>query len=220
MKKGKYAKRRSIKPVAVLTALVLLVGCAIGGTVAWLTDKTTPVTNTFTAGKVGVTLTETTTDYKMIPGHTISKNPIASVTAESEDCYLFVKVTKSSNFDDYLEYAVADGWTKLDSKSTGNDAVYYMIFNGADGAPVKGRGYSVLSGDKVTVKTGVTQELMDLIDGIDSDGKTDTTAAKAEIDARPTLIFTAYAIQYKSSNNSTFSPEQAWEKVMTSASNA
>ena len=36
------------KTLALLLALVLLAGGVIGGTLAWLTDKTDPVKNTFT----------------------------------------------------------------------------------------------------------------------------------------------------------------------------
>ena len=46
MKKGKYASNRSTKPVALLLAMVLVLGIAIGGTIAWLTDSTGTVTNT------------------------------------------------------------------------------------------------------------------------------------------------------------------------------
>lgn len=35
--------------IAVL-ALTLLIGCSLGGTIAWLMDKTETVTNTFTVG--------------------------------------------------------------------------------------------------------------------------------------------------------------------------
>ena len=41
-------------------ALVLVFGCAVGGTLAWLTASTTPVVNTFTFGKITLTLEENT----------------------------------------------------------------------------------------------------------------------------------------------------------------
>ena len=96
------------------SVLALVLCCAIGGTLAWLTDKTGPVVNTFTVGDINIDLTETTTDYKMVPGNTIAKDPKVTVKANSEDCYLFVKVTKSGNFDQFLEYAMADGWTQYE----------------------------------------------------------------------------------------------------------
>ncbi len=64
------------KTIALLVAVSMIVGCAIGGTLAWLTHSTGPVTNTFTTSDIEVTLEETTGDtYKMIPGYTITKDP-------------------------------------------------------------------------------------------------------------------------------------------------
>lgn len=44
--------------MTVAVAIVLLLGVAIGGTIAWLSTKTTPVTNTFTPAKVTCDITE------------------------------------------------------------------------------------------------------------------------------------------------------------------
>ena len=77
------------------------------------------VKNTFTVGDINIGLTETTTDYKMVPGNTIAKDPTVTVKAESEACWLFVKVTESENLDTFITYAIAEGWTKL------QDGVYY-----------------------------------------------------------------------------------------------
>lgn len=74
---------------------MLVVGCAVGGTIAWLTATTEPVVNTFTYGKIKIELTETTgTEYKIIPGVNISKDPKVTVKADSEACWLFVKVAE------------------------------------------------------------------------------------------------------------------------------
>ena len=62
MKRGKYetpyvAKRNSSKKaLAMLLALVLVLGSVIGGTLAWLTAKDTPVVNTFSKSTIGVDL--------------------------------------------------------------------------------------------------------------------------------------------------------------------
>ena len=68
-----------------------------------------------------VTLTETEEEYKMVPGYTIHKDPKTTVVKGSEECYLFVKVEKSANFDSYMTYEMADGWTALE----GVEGVYY-----------------------------------------------------------------------------------------------
>ena len=182
------------KTMALLLAVVLLVGVAVGATIAWLTAETPEVKNTFTTSSIGVALNESTTQYKMIPGWTIAKDPKVNVTADSEDCYLFVKVTESENFKSFMTYAIADGWTKL------SDGVYYRIFdsNDSENANVKGTAYSVLKGDKVTVLDNVTKENMAAL--------TDAT--------KPTLTFQAYACQLYKSNTTKFEPAEAWAKVV------
>ena len=147
------------KGLALFLALTLLVVGVVAGTLAWLTAKSDVVTNTFTTSDIKVELKETTgTEHKMIPGYTISKNPKATVLAGSEECYLFVKLDKSASFDTYLEYVIADGWTKLD----GVDTVYYRVVDGTTNQI--GTPYSVLKDDQVTVKGSVTKEQMNALD--------------------------------------------------------
>ena len=183
------------KGLALVLALTLLVVCVVAGTLAWLTAKSDVVTNTFTTSDIKVELKETTgTEYKMIPGYTISKNPKATVLSGSEECYLFVKLDKSANFDTYLEYVIADGWTKLDGVT---DTVYYRVVDGTSnqiGAP-----YSVLKNDQVTVNDAVTKEQMNALD-----------AAGAE---KPTLTITAYASQLYKSAGVKFTAAEAWKNV-------
>ena len=172
------------KTIALVLALVLIVGAAIGGTVAYLTDKTASVTNTFTIGKVDIDLTETQRTYKMIPGNTLDKDPKVTVTAGSEDSWVFVKVDKSTNLDTYISYTIATGWTAL----PGVDGVYYREYTSSTDAV----DYPVLTDNKVTVKGTVTNELMD-----------------SAVTTPPTLTFTAYAIQ--KANFSTV--DAAWAEV-------
>lgn len=95
------------RALTVVVALVLAVGCAIGGTIAYLTS-TDQVVNTFTVGDVAITLDEAKVNpdgslvegagrvqansYKLMPGKTYIKDPTVHVDADSEDSYLFVKV--------------------------------------------------------------------------------------------------------------------------------
>ena len=182
------------KGLALVLALALMVVGAVAGTLAWLTAKSDTVTNTFTTSDIKVKLEETTgTNYKMIPGYTISKNPKATVLSGSEECYLFVKLDKSASFDTYLEYVIADGWTKLD----GVDTVYYRVVDGTTNQI--GTAYSVLKGDQVTVKGSVTKEQMN---DLDVEGAT-----------KPTLTITAYASQLHKNATETFSPSDAWSNI-------
>lgn len=86
---------------------LLLVVATVFTTVAFLTANDT-VTNSFTVGKVAIVLDETdvdnsrestTTDgrdkknkYHLMPGKEYTKDPIVHVDAESENCWLFVKL--------------------------------------------------------------------------------------------------------------------------------
>ena len=91
MSKGKFEsaprpRRKGSKAAALILALVLVVGCVVGGTLAWLTAESDAVTNTFTTSGITVTLEETTgNEYKMIPGYTIHKDPKATVVPGSEE---------------------------------------------------------------------------------------------------------------------------------------
>ena len=105
------------KGLAMVLALVLLAVCAVSGTLAWLTAKSDTVVNTFTTSDIKVELTETNETYKMVPGYDIHKDPKAKVLAGSEECYLFVKLDKSQNFDTFLTYEMAEGWTLVPSET-------------------------------------------------------------------------------------------------------
>ena len=178
------------KSLALVLALAMIVVCVVGGTLAWLTATTPEVKNTFTTSDIDITLAETTgTSYQMIPGYTIAKDPKVTVLAGSEKCYLFVKVVKSANFDTFMTYDMADGWTALD----GVNGVYYRVVDTAD----MGTAYSVLANDRVTVRDTVTKA--------DMNGLTEAT--------QPTLTFTAYACQYNNSNGTSFTAADAWAKV-------
>lgn len=99
-KHGKYSSNKGLnmKPLAILLALTLLVGCAVGGTLAWLTAQTEEVTNTFTVGDINIKLEETVDDeFHFVPGDKLAKDPKVTVNPNSEACYLFVKVTVANN---------------------------------------------------------------------------------------------------------------------------
>ena len=148
-------KRKLIIALALCLALAL----GIGGTMAYLTAATGPVVNTFTIGNVGLTLEEnkgTMVDgkhqFKMVPGNTIEKDPTVTVTAGSENCWLFVKLVKANNFDTYLTYAMADGWTELTGVE-GVAGVYYREVTQSETA----QEFAVLANNQVTVRDTVAQ---------------------------------------------------------------
>ena len=163
------------KLIVAIAALSILLCCAVGGTLAYLRDKTNTVTNTFTYGDINITLTESDDlDLKMIPGKTIAKDPVVTIDPTSEACYLFVKIDATAAVKDYLQYEVDDAWTPL----SGVAGVYYMVIETVPAAP--DNAFPVLENNQVTVKTTVTKEMMEAV------------KANAKL---VELSFTAYAVQ-------------------------
>ena len=181
---------------------VLSCVCLIGTTFAWLTDKTGTVTNTFTVGNVDIDRTETTgSTYKMVPGAEINKDPKVTVAGGSEACWLFVKIVETNNTfntdQKYVSYTKGSSWTLLSSTTDAGvtTSIYYIK---VDANPSTGTvdavNYPVLDGNKVTVNSAATA--------------TDLAAAETN---KPTLAFTAYAIQQSGFNT----VEAAWNEVST-----
>ena len=102
-------KTRS-KALLLSVCAVLLVAASALGTMAYLTDRDS-VVNTFTVGTVEIKLDEAKANpdgtpvagadrvqansYKLIPGHTYSKDPTVTVEAGSEEAYVRMMVTFS-----------------------------------------------------------------------------------------------------------------------------
>lgn len=164
--------------LTVLCAAALVVASVLG-TMAYLTSKTGPVTNTFTVGNVAITLNETDvtpmgvkdTDtkvtensYKLIPGHTYIKDPTVHVTAGSEESWLFVKVVDEiATIEDAKTVATQmseKGWTAV----AGETGVY--AYNAKVNA-----GDNILVFDNFKIKGDA--------DVADYDGKTITVKAYA-----------------------------------------
>lgn len=164
----------------ILSAVLLAVG--IGVTIAYLIASSNIVKNTFTVGSVDITLSETTgEEYKIIPGATIQKNPTVSVLADSEECWLFIKIEKEAAFDAFCDYAVADGWIAL----AGHNGIYYQTVGRSDRNTV----FKVLKDNSIFIKDTVTESMLD------------------SLGDNPILKFTAYAVQCEGVD----SAHEAWQ---------
>lgn len=183
---------------------VLLVAASVLGTMAYLTSEDV-VTNTFTVGSVAITMDELDVDndkntddnvtygegenavvrdkanaYKLLPGHSYTKDPIVRVDSKSEDCYLFVivkneiaKIESDADGDKTVATQISEnGWTKVGETADGSLYVY-----GTVAAPT-----AVKGGENKTVFTTFK---------IDGD-VTNTTLAGY---AGKTIVVTAYAVQ-------------------------
>ncbi len=174
-------------------AMVLVAVVSVGGTMAWLTDKTTEVKNTFTPAGIDIDLTETWNadsddedtvedhwEAQLVPGKEYFKDPEVSVNGNvtDVDVYLFVKFEVANNtfgtdnepvLKFTSELTETNGWYMME----GVNNVWYREVKTTDDT----KKWGLLAGNKVTVNDKLTKELM-------------PTAANT-----PTLSFTAYAIQ-------------------------
>lgn len=181
---------RSFRGLVLVLALTLIVGVSGGATFAWLTATSDTVTNTFTYGDINIDLEEKTgSDYKIIPGVDIGKDPLVTVKAGSEACWLFVKVEEEGTFvADKVTYSIADGWTKGDGTNNIPANVYYreVAANDTD------QEFPVLKDNKITVSDTLTKiDINEKLTGtpklsitayaIQKDGMTDAAAAWAAI---------------------------------------
>lgn len=114
-------KKKSI--ALTLTAVMLALAVGIGGTIAYFTSTTDKVENTFTTGKVGITLDEavvtkngdtwtagnnrvkTNTYETVYPGAVLPKDPTIHVNTDSQEAYVAMKVvvTKANEWKTALE---------------------------------------------------------------------------------------------------------------------
>ena len=180
---------QGVKFFAMSFAACMLVFSIVGGSLAWLMTKTEPIVNIFTYGDIQITLAETTgTRYKMTPGKVIAKDPKLTVVADSEDCWLFVKVEESAveKLSDYIEYAIGDGWTAL----AGTPGVYYREVTNSSAD----QDFDVLKDNSVKVRGTVTKEMLDKLN--DSN--------------YPKLTFTGYAVQRDANIAEIDTAEEAW----------
>lgn len=195
------------KTIVMVLAFALVLGVAIGGTLAWLQDITDPVVNTFTEGKVDIDLYETegskkvlAKEYKMVPGDVLTKDPTVEVLAVSEACWLFVKIEEINNVDTFLSYAIADGWNVLsgtvDNAESPTDGDETIVIYRAVGDTDSDQTFAVLKDNQVTVNTAV--------------GMTEMNDLGTSY---PQLKFTAYAIQSANitdTNSNGTAADEAW----------
>ena len=129
------------KALLLTLCAVLLVAASVMGTMAYLTS-TDKVENTFTVGKVAIKLDEAKVDtdgtpvtpaervkansYKLLPGHTYTKDPTIHVDAASEDCFIRAKVTLT-NAKEWIAIATKYADNKVENIIKGtNDDIWWV----------------------------------------------------------------------------------------------
>ena len=206
------------KSIALVMMAVLLVAASVMGTLAYLTS-TDSVTNTFTVGKVKITLDEAkvmedgkpvegaarvkANSYKLLPGHTYTKDPMVTVLKGSEPSY--IKMTVTFSMAKELDAIFAPTGADLTSIFNGYDAANWIAKGNTKDANANTRTYEFWYKEPVGAPTADVA-LDALFDFITVPG--DITQEQLETIEDMTITVNAYAIQADGSTDAT----DAWNK--------
>lgn len=183
------------KKIAVLCLVVCLLATAIiGGTLAYFTDETTAVTNTFTVGKVDITLAESdwVEGSKLIPGETIAKKPTITVETGSEDAWVFAEFTVGADLLDLIETEAGSTTTRvpeLINKWFENPTTGFKVCKSAENPDGS---YTYIIGFNEVKKAG---NAIDLFTGVKVPATVTSEMLTAAGQQSLTLTIKAYAIQ-------------------------
>ncbi len=207
------------KSIALVMMAVLLVAASVMGTLAYLTSTDT-VKNTFTVGKVAITLDEAEVTeygeavtpasrvkentYKLLPGHTYNKDPMVTVLAGSEPSYIKMTVTFSKANELDAIFAPTGG-ADLISIFKGYDAANWINKGNTKDATANTRTYEFWYKEAVGAPDGDVA-LDALFDSITVPGE--ITQKQLETIADMTITVNAYAIQADGSTDAA----DAWRK--------
>ena len=197
-------KTRSKALLLTLCAVVLVVA-TVFGTMAYLTSSD-EVTNTFTVGSVAITLDEAEVDangtavtpaervkannYKLLPGHTYTKDPTVTVKKGSEPSY--VKMTVTFSKANELDAIFAPDGANLTSIFNGYEAANWIAKGNTKDTTANTRTYEFWY--KETVDASANDVALDaLFDSITVPGEI-TKEQLATIEGM-TITVNAYAIQ-------------------------
>jgi predicted ribosomally synthesized peptide with SipW-like signal peptide len=145
------------KKKTILAAAVLLLMFAVGGAIAYFTD-TDQKTNTFTIGSVDITLTEDGWDAledandndipdaaeDMMPGESVTKDPLINNVSTKNDAYVFAKVeipcttivAPATTSEELFTYTTNAGWTELSTAAvacTSGGTATHVYYYGTGG---------------------------------------------------------------------------------------
>lgn len=170
-----YARKNSGRKVAAtILAIVLLIGCTIGGTLAWLSAESGTVTNTFSVGNITIELWEhelkdgelnmdnevdKNENYKIVPGATQDKDPFVRVKETSEKCYVYVCIENQlgANVTYNIDEAV---WTEIPVTDTEKKLYRLGAIVDASAADVTKTVFS-----QVTYSSDITKDTIGALNG-------------------------------------------------------
>ena len=179
--------KKFVKPLLMTAMVIMLVVATVFATMAYMTS-TAKVTNLFTVGNVALKMDETDVDvygvqdgdtrvttnsYRLVPGKTYTKDPIITVTANSEESYLFVTVanpligyeadtTEKPTMETQM---LANGWKVHQAATATTPTVYVYVGDAADAKKVGGiaTDTAIKVFDNFTLKSDLTATQMEAL---------------------------------------------------------
>ena len=199
--------KKTSKVLTLLLCAVLLIAGTVAGTVAYLSDSSETVTNTFSVGNIDIEMKEHALgadgklsdaetaeedSYKILPGTQQPKDPFVRVLKDSEDCWVFVQVWEVNNAASdslrYVSWEIDDQWTLL--KTENNVSTYYLTLNHA--MSDEDEEYNVLKDKTVSYSENLTKDMIDALG-----------------ENVPQLVFKGFAVQLGAASTAA----DAWAQV-------
>ncbi len=184
-------KRAAATAAAVALGALLVLG---GASMAWLQDSTEVTTNEFATNSNDVDLSESNTEFDIVPGTSEEKDPTVTATY-TLDSYVYVVVY--DNTQGLVEWEMDSSWTLLtyengDPVTYKGGTVYYqtLTYDG-DGESADSFSDTVIAGSTVSYSSSLTNEDMDVEDDV-------------------TLAFQAFIMQAEVATGVTASAVNAW----------
>lgn len=119
---SRVSKTNRPKHFAALLALVLILVCTVGGTVAYLVAHTDPVTNTFTPGKVSCQVEEEFNETNTVKTKAVVKNT-GNVPAYIRVAVVANTIDGEGNITGMK--TLPDGWLNTENWAEGDGGFYY-----------------------------------------------------------------------------------------------
>lgn len=158
---SRVSKTNRPKHFAALLALVLILVCTVGGTVAYLVAHTDPVVNTFTPGKVSCQVEEEFNETNTVKTKAVVKNT-GNVPAYIRVAVVANTVDEDGNITGMADLSQVD-WLNEANWTEGSDGFYYYkgVVQPDDVTADLLKNGIPLTGIQVTILAGAIQSMPD-----------------------------------------------------------
>ena len=191
--KGKHLQERKTHDFKNIIAVCLLLSAIVGITYSKYTNEIEQETFNieFIAGNIKLDITDSSTEYVIVPGKVITKESKITVKEKSEECFLFIELEKSNDFETLIEYEISSEWTNMGEET---DIYYCKVAKTTEDTD-----YSIFKDNQIVVKKTATKQNYEDLSGINL-----------------TLNAKAYAVQ---KNEEISTAEEAWNLIKNNEEN-